>query len=471
MSFQPLDHKIKLFRAQQDRLERLHGCYMRVGYGNPHRPYLLGILNNTKNSKYAYGLQIVHLSEGKEKYGEEHHQAATLHGKLFTKKLVLEGAMNYTWNKYPCILVVNDPQKTENDPNKHLTYHQIGLSTSLYNYVPEILNYQAQVEVLHVQQEKTQENQAKTKLHADYQLNETMQLQADSTLHVSQHARPDATSMTKYMLGIKPTLNIAFQEFRIQAGANISYHPDQEGLANFNTHPAIRLSYLFHQALRPYIELNGAMQPNSWQTYAAQNPWLSTAADLRSSHKRFILSMGAHSDLADTLTGHTGFSISNYQNYPCFINHKTDLREFDIAYDSSANIIHGFLELTKVSFEAALTTRLHVAYFHYNLTELLKPWHKPQYILELCNTYNFHDKILVKNNLSWQGGRHAQTASLQPSTILSDIIDLGLGIEYLWNKRFSIFLDCENMLNKENAPYLHTPTHGVRVLAGIAYGW
>jgi hypothetical protein len=57
------------------------------------------------------------------------------------------------------------------------------------------------------------------------------------------------------------------------------------------------------------------------------------------------------------------------------------------------------------------------------------------------------------------------------STSLPDIVDIGVGIEYLWNQRFSIFMDCQNILAKANNRYLHTPISGAHILVGITYGW
>jgi hypothetical protein len=472
MNFQPIEHKVKILRAQQDRLERLYGKYIRLGYGNYHRPYVAALFNNNRNANYTYLLQLGHISEGKNEHLEEHEQTAILHGKMLTKQLVLDGTIDYEWEKHPFIQVINDPQHTANDPNKHHTYHQISLSTRLYNYVPDTLNYQAQIQALHLHQEKVHENQGKANLHADYQLNETLRLHADAVFQVSQHTNPATATMTRYVTTLQPSLMIPLQDFMILAGASVAYQNDKKALANhLYVHPSVKITHNLSKALRPYVELNGSIQPQAWQTYLTQNPWLTPSADIRHTNQSFILSLGAQSDVLDTLTCHTGLSVSNYHNYPCFVNDPAEPREFDIQYDSSATVVHSFTELTKTSFGSAWVTRLKAAYFHYKLTDLPKPWHRPQYTVELCNTYNFHDKILVKSKLFWQGGIQAQDPSTQASKSLADVIDLCLGIEYLWNKRFSIFVDCQNMLAKANHPYLHTPTSGTHVMVGVAYGW
>lgn len=472
MTFQPIEHKIKILRAKQDRLERLYGSYIRLGYGNAHRPYGVALFNNSRNPKYAYGLQLGHISEGKNEYAEGYHQAAALHGKMLTQQLVLDGSMDYMWNKHPFIEAINNPQHTANDPNKNHTYHQIGLSTRLYNYVPDTLNYQAQAQVLHLHQEKVHENQGKANVQVGYQLNEIIQLHTDAAFQVSQYTNPATASMTRHITSLRPSLIILFQNLAIHAGASLAYQDDKQALPNnFYAHPTIKLTYSLSKSLRPYIELNGGIQPHSWQLHVSQNPWLAPSADIRHTNQSFILAAGFQSDVLETLTSHAGVSVSSYQNYPCFVNHAAEPRNFDIQYDSSATVVHGFIELTKTSFGAALVTRFKAAYFHYKLTDLLKPWHQPQYNFELCNNYNFHDKIFVKTSLLWQGGVEAQEPDTKVSKSLPDVIDLCLGIEYLWNKRLSLFVDCQNMLAKDNNHYLHAPTRGIHVMMGLAYGW
>ena len=38
LDFQPLDHKIKILRAKQERITNLYGKYIKLGYGNYHMP-------------------------------------------------------------------------------------------------------------------------------------------------------------------------------------------------------------------------------------------------------------------------------------------------------------------------------------------------------------------------------------------------------------------------------------------------
>jgi hypothetical protein len=477
-TFQPLEHKIKILRAKQDSMPRLYGNYLKLGHGNYYMPYVAAFLNNTKNDKYGYGLRLLHLSEGKSSYTEAHQNEVELHGKILTEKFKYTGDLAYNWQKYPFIHVINNVNNTENDPSKQHVYHQAQLQASFCNRLPAPhlaapIDYQVELKAIHFRNhESIQESQGKVLLAGGYRINEIFSLDIISNLHLIQYKNPAFNSLQRFLGHFKPILVTKFNDFELQAGTNLSYQNDKTALAKtFDVYPELKLSYDFHQAFRPYLALSGMIKANSWQDYTLQNPWLASSLDLRHTNQNYIFHAGTYSDILQMLSCHVGLSLSNYQNWPCFVNHPTEPREFEIKYDDSATVFNVFTELTKISFAEALTTRVKGEYFYYKLAELQQAWHRPQYTIELLNTYNFRDKILLKGKLYWLGGMYALDPHTNASTSLPDIVDIGVGVEYLWNQRFSIFIDCQNILAKANNRYLHTPISGAHILVGVTYGW
>jgi hypothetical protein len=473
LDFQPLEHKIKILRAKQERLINIYGKYLKLGYGNYHMPYITALFNNTRNKRHGYGLHISHLSEGKNKYIEAHHNVIGLHGKKLMEKLTLAGSLDYNWDKHPFKQLINNPVYTHNDPNKYLQYHQIQLRTSLYNHLPGPLKYQVHTQLAHLKTASTiYENQEKCELQANYILNEIFQLSAGLDVYLSQYKRSSNYTLQRNIFSFKPIFVTKFNEFIVQTGTTLTYQNDTTALSeNFHVYPEVKLTYALNKAFRPYIGLSGNIQANSWKENILQNPWLATTVDLKHTDQQYICYAGVKSDILDKLTCHVGLSVSSYKNWPCFVNDATEPRQFNIQYDAAVKVIHLFTEFAKTSFGEALVARLKAAYFDYTLTQLQKPWHKPQYTIEALNTYNFHDKILLKGNLRWLGGMHALDPTTKSAKPLPDTVSIDLGIEYLWNQRFSIFIDCQNILAKANNRYLHTPTSGFHCLAGITYAW
>ncbi|ACE06738.1 hypothetical protein Aasi_1449 [Candidatus Amoebophilus asiaticus 5a2] len=473
LDFQSLEHKIKILRSKQERLINLYGKYLKLGYGNYHMPYIAAFFNNTRNKRHGYGLHISHLSEGKKKYAEEHHNTINFHGKKLMEKLTLAGSLDYNWDKYPFKQLINNTIYTHNDPNRHYKYHQVQLRTSLYNHLPSTLKYQVHTQLIHLSSSSSiHETQEECKLHASYSLNEIFQLRAGIDIYLSQYRQTNNHALQRNIFRFKPIFVTKLNEFIIQTGTTLTYQNNTDALPeNFHVYPEVKLTYALNKAFRPYIGVSGNIQANSWQEYILQNPWLASTVDLRHTNQQYICYAGIKSDILSKLTCHAGLSISSYKNWYCFVNNATEPRQFDIQYDAAAKVMQLFAELAKTSFGEALVTRLKAAYFDYTLTQLEKPWHKPQYTIEILNTYNFHDKILLKGNLHWLGGIQALDPTTKAAKSLPDVIDIDLGIEYVWNQRFTIFLDCSNILARSNNRYLHAPTSGAHFLAGVTYAW
>jgi hypothetical protein len=71
----------------------------------------------------------------------------------------------------------------------------------------------------------------------------------------------------------------------------------------------------------------------------------------------------------------------------------------------------------------------------------------------------------------WLGGLEAQDVLTKAPEVLGDVVDVGLGIDYLWNTRFSVFFNCQNLLANKNERYLHYPARSFHFMAGITYAW
>lgn len=463
-----LQRKIKVLRAKQDLLTRLYGNYVKGGYGNRHTPYLEGFFDNKRNAKHAYGLHFRHWSHGEDRYFEEFHNAARLHGKLFTEAWVLDGAMKYHQDKYPW---AQDSLGASNALAKAPSFHQIYLQGTLANYLQNQFNYQVQGHFTHLRNSlAAHEHQGGLRGKIDYSINHDFALKAMTELYLTQHK--DTAPNNRHLWRLKPTLHALFHDLKIQAGLNLVYQNDSSQVVNpLNVYPVITINYALRKWVRPYIEISGDIQRTSWQGFTAENPWLAPCAALRHTNQRFIFRGGAQGDITEKVAFHTGVSTSSYQQLYCFVNNPTAPQQFDIQYDPATTLLNVFGELTQTNKAATFTTRLRGDYFHYKLKQLPKPWHRPRYQLDLRSTYKLHDKMLCKGTLYWLGGIAARNPTTKAAQSLANIIDLGLGIDYWWSPRLTIFLDCQNLLNSMHTRYLHAPTRGFQLVLGLAYAW
>ncbi len=464
-AFDLLPRKILVLRAQQEVITRLYGNYVQGGYGNFYTPYLEGFFDNKRNPKYAYGLQLRHLSSGKEKHAEESHNTIQLHGKMFTKALLLGATMHYHRDRYQLYHAGLSTIAAQQQ-----VLHQFGLKNTLANYISGKWNYQLEAAFHHLLvKDKAQERQFGLHGKSDYALNDAFTLKVITDLHLTKH---QDTAVYRNLYRFKPTLDRVLNDFEVQGGVNLVYQNDVSDVVNaLNVYPVLEVKYNLRKWLRPYIGASGDMQQTSLQGFIQENPLLASHIMLRHTNQRFEFCGGAKGDVIEQIAYHLGLTVGKYQHLPCLTNNPGHPGLFDVQYDEEATVLNTFVELTHTNLAETHTTRLRGDYFHYTLQELSKPWNRPRYQLDLLSTYCLYDKLHLKGTMYWLGGLEALDVATGSSRKLEDVFDLGLGIEYLWSARLSTFFNCQNILARDNQRYLHYPTRGFHCMLGLTYGW
>ncbi len=465
--FDILPRKTQILRAQQEIVAKLYGNYLQGSYGNFHAPFLEVFFANKHHPRYAYGLQLRHLSAGEVAYFEETRNLIQLHGTLFTKTLCLEGAMAYNGDQYQLYNSGNGSAAASSSQ----TLHQVAVRQTLVNYIYGAFNYQVDGSFHYLADAfQARENQWGFNGRGDYALNDTLRLKAFTDLYLTKHS--DAMAVHRNLWRFKPMLFFICNRFDVQGGINLVYQNDVSYASNaLNVYPVLEVKYALRKWLSPYVGISGDIQRNSLQSFLQENPLLAPQVTLCHTNQRFVFYGGARGDIVEQVSWHAGLSVGTYQNLHFLVNSDQDPGRFDIQYDPAATLFNTFGELTHTNKAETLTTRLRGDYFHYTLQELSKPWHRPRYQLDLLSTYRFYDKIVCRGTMYWMGGLKAQDAITKAPKVLDDVVDVGLGIDYLWNSRFSVFFNCQNLFASKNERYLHYPARSSHFMAGLTYAW
>ncbi len=465
--FDILPRKAQILRAQQNIVAKLHSNYLQGGHGNFHAPFLEVFVAHKHYPKYTYGLQIRHLSAGEIAYFEETHNLIRLHGKLFTKTLCLVGEIDCHGDGYQ----LYGPGNSASTVPRRQTLQQFTVRNTLSNYIHEMFNYQVDGSFYCLfDAYQARENQWEFNGKGDYLLNDALTLKAFTDLYLSKHS--DATVAYRKLWRFEPMLCLLFNSFDVQGGVNLVYQDDVSYVSNaLNVYPVLEVKYALRKWFRPYVGIGGDIQRNSLQSFLQENPLLAPQVTLRHTNQRFVFYGGARGDVAEQISWHAGFFRGKYQNLHCLVNSSQDPGRFDVKYDPSAILFNTFGELTHTSRDETLTTQLRGDYFCYTLQELSKPWHRPRYQLDLLSTYRLHDKLVCRASMHWLWGLEARDVITKVPEALGNVVDIGLGVDYLWNSRFSIFFNCQNLLANKNERYLHYPARSLHFMAGLTYVW
>ena len=459
--------KTRILRTKRDTVARRHGSYLQASYGNFRAPFLEAVLANKDHAQYAYGLQMRHLSNGKDVFFQETHNLIELHGKWFSETLCLGGEITYSGDKYPLYHSKNSTVAAS--PSQVL--HQFSVRKTLANYVHGPFDFQIDA-LFHgcYHAHQARENQWACHGRGNYILHDALALKVFTDLHLTQYS--DRTVVCRHLGRFKPVLDFTINMFDVQAGFNLVCQNDVSRIVNsLNAYPVLEVKYAFRKWLQPYGGIGGDIQQNFLQSVLQENPLLAPKADLRHTNQRFIFYGGARGDIVAQVSWHAGLSIGAYQNFCCLVNSDQDPGRFDMRYDPAVTLFHTFFELTHTNWAETFTTQLRGDYFHYTLQKLPKPWHRPRYQIDLFSTYRLYDKVSLKGSMCWIGGAEAWDVTAKVPVVLKDVVDVGLGIDYRLGTRFVVVFDCQNLLARSNERYLCYPSRGFHLTAGLTYTW
>ena len=469
----PLPYKGKILSNKPEVWSKHHPYYLRLGHGNYYAPYIEGLLYSQQadHARYFYTLHLRHTSQGVQGYFEEVHHSAQAYGQACTDALIWEGRLSYVWDKYPHLAQAGSPAHLPPSRLPAPRLHQIrchGIVTSR----PEVrIRHQAQVQASYVSNPWGNfEKQASlcgdlgTHVRPDLRLH----IKADSYLTQYKHR----VSISRHLGRCQPTLHLMLHHLEIELGGNAVYQNEQSALVrNFNLYPRCKVQGTSSPWIQPYLELGGDIQRTSWEGFVSENPWLTSGAEIRHTHQRFILAGGTHGDLRPDIHFHAGLSAAHYENFPCFVNQSKGPSKWNIVYEPAAFVNHGFGELMQGSSLSQLTTHIRADYWHYRLKQVAYPWHRPTYALYISSMYRWRKKLSCTSSLTWLGGIMAYEIAKQKVQKLAPIIDLGCNIDYAWSQQLVIGLDIKNLLNRQQNHYRHTPAYQWQWLLSFTFVW
>ncbi len=287
------------------------------------------------------------------------------------------------------------------------------------------------------------------------------------------------------LVGLSPHVRTATDKYEVRVGAGI--HIDALGSTTFHFYPQAHAQYrLFDDILVPYVGVDGRRQRNSLRSLSRENPWLVGAPTLMNSSLMYDI----HGGLRGSFSREIGFDIrisqSRMKDRALFVNTPSAHQgvglgdRFIVLYDRVDQLdISGELRYQHGE-QVDVFGRLDL--FSYGTEHQAEAWNLPAYRIALGATYDLQDKLLVKVEAEFLGQRKAKRSVLAdtPSgTVVTDLsaadlpgyLDLHLGLEYRYTKRFSVFLDMSNISASKYERWSRHPVQRGLVLGGATYSF
>lgn len=328
------------------------------------------------------------------------------------------------------------------------------------NYNPNIaVNFYASVDNLN---ERTVTANLPAEISINKKFSASAELRTNFTKYSTKGYIPYNYIFNNNVLQLLPSVKYNGDAFQVNAGIIPSWDNGK-----FSVLPNIYgEAFLPDKNFSIQAGIIGAIQKNTYRNLSLQNPYLLNANTQLNTQETEIYgglktTVGKHFNLSAKL------GIVSYKNFALFINDTaTDSKAFLIAYEPTASNLRihadaSYLLQEKLQLTASLTFN---GYTGFDVNK--KAWHTLPMEFNGSARYWPLKKLMLKADLLMfaapkyieKGGTHDITGNAS---------DLSIGAEYSINKRFSVWLNANNLFNNVYERWHNYPVYGINVLGGI----
>lgn len=485
LNLNSLSHKIRVFGIKPSKQDPLTNNYVRGGFGNFITPYLDVFLGSDRGKQFSYGLRAKHLSSKngpflKNVTGSSENELDFAGTYFINKKSSLDLKLNYErlgykfYGYYPqrggagLYPIVDEPLSTE---ELKQVVQFINLSTDYEIDINDQLTLDYKVGFgLTKDRLNAKERQLIAGVGMDYQLDEKASLLIDVSTFFTK--RQDSSSLNRNFISVDPYYVYRADKLTIKGGVGVVYENDTlENRSNFHVYPRVDVEFEMTSHLRAYVGVTGEMVRNSYQSLIKENRFLGANFTLLNTNKAVEFYAGAKGNIHQKLGYNIRLGYQNYKYLHFFTNNPTKAYEFDVIYDDGNTTVVNILGELNYEKTNLYKVNAKVELNNYNMSEGKTAFHRPTFKSSLFAEYNLNKKLSLNTDIFYISGLKSLNVFNGEVVKLNSIVDLNLGAEYRFNKRFSAFLTLNNLLSKEYEYYLYYPVQGFNMMLGATYSF
>ncbi len=479
-------------RIKNVKLDKLPNGLVRFGYGFYNTPLAEVYYNSGRSSKYNFGFGARHYSTQNGVDGLIYENNAisnnllNAHLNRFFKGLAwntnatakFDRVSYYGVDRVPTGEVIQENL----DPDANW-YRQFGIQSQLLSTNGKSMNWLQKLGLNYYNLSddySTAENRLQLLSRIDIPAGDN-RIKTDLNL---SYFRTDYDSTSKFSLSnlsfqFHPKITTTINNWSFDFGINLYYNSDFNSteleLSNyFFFTPEVIVRYpIVKDVLITYAGIEGKLDQNTVKTLVRDNPYINPGQLLKPS-KNTDLFIGMNGILSSS----TSFNLKG--GFMSTVDQALYYRNPFYYFDSiqpGINVLYDKVDRFYVRGELALNFRnnlqvnLNGELNSYETNGEAEPWHLPAFTAGLNSVYTLKNKLKFRADLDYIGERVAfsKVVNLDLPNTLKGYVDLGLGIEYLYNSRISAFINANNLLNSDYDYYLGYRTQNVNVLFGLSY--
>ena len=438
---------------------------LKVGFGSFTTPYVAGAFSfgdGKKNLLNVYGNYIS--SRGSIKNQDFSELKVRGDGSIFTPKSEIYAHAAFAQHEY-YQYGYDHTLDSFSKSDVRRSYQDLSAGVGLRNIAVNDLNfiYDPHLELHTFSREgKATETTLLLTLPAEKKFSDAVSVKVTATGNFDKYQIKNSTlQVTNNLFELTPEFVYYGDRFTFHGGVTPAWNnSDVTILPNIYAEAQLQKNVLIVQAgwIGNYIA-------NSFRTLSGENPYMQDPTFLNNTKQRQY-----YGGIKATVGNHFSFNARaafiTFNNMPLFINDSLDGKSFYIKNERRVDDlqIHGdmnFVNQDKFTLTAGLDLNTYTG-----LLDNAKAWE--MYPLKVSGSlrWNAFKEVLIKGDIVAFSGAKALLSNGSQRNLKGGT-DISAGAEFKINKKFSAWLDLDNILNSKYERWNNYPVYGLQVIGGV----
>jgi len=473
---------IKPAKTVATSLPKIYKSWLKVGLGNYTTSLAEFNISNVRSKEYAYGAYLYHKSSkgnirllNDEKVPSDYAvNSINLYGRKLFPRMKLTGDLRmdhkgFNYYGYNTELFADSVPMLMEDSIRQRTFligADIGIASS--NSDSSRLNYKLDVRYDHFfDRQKNRENRMLLNIGLNKNF-EGLLAGLDVSLDYA-HTEAEFDTLRNAQLRFSPWISKKNKDWKFVLGFEAV--SELEDISNFYFYPHASLDIIIiEKVLVPFLGISGELQRNSYMELADENQFIIPGLHLKSTSSNLIAYGGLKGSISSAVHFRADVTYTSLKNMHFFINDTLIplQNQFNAVYDQVDLITYHAQVTIQPSSSVSLT--FDGKYFDYNMFDLQKPWHKPDFKAGFDADFLIGKKITLSAGFSVTGNRWVVN-TLHPDGIqkIKPYADVYLKLNYNYSKALTLFADIYNIGDRSYLIWNQYPSQRFNFMFGLSY--
>ncbi|MBX9889764.1 MAG: hypothetical protein K2X94_00635 [Amoebophilaceae bacterium] len=299
---------------------------------------------------------------------------------------------------------------------------------------------------------------------------------------IARYVHEELTT-TGVICSAQPNLYLTLsKKDQLKVGLRMAYQnkPIEGIIPSFDLYPSLKIRRTITTALIPYcgisgMGIGGSVTPLHLGDIVAKNPFIAKGCKPSHTHRYLSLYLGSKGTFSKDASYHWHTSCSTFRNLSRIvpIAHQSEGYLYQLLYNQhSTTILKSTLRVAYTMAKLPLKITTKGTFYHSFENQDAPIWwyNKPRLKLKPTLSYSPHSKLFFNSSMDFRLGTTIKDINGMEKK-LNHLLDVNLGADYCFNKRFMLFIIATNLFNRDNIPYTGYKKKKGNITIGIQYKW